>query len=235
MLTFEPTLRDLNFSQPIAIPLVLQGSEAAWCNTMDVFLKCHHYKDFAEATEKLLEQCQLRHAKHWGTLVVSSKLLETPMALQKSILLKLPPEVLLMVFEHLHPLAKMCLALSCKHLLQVSQLTTITIPSTLKHRNACRDIGYPFPCFAVHSLLYLMRPLDLGGEPIKTLAVCSVCNRYRPTRRSCWAYVRSENVRLQWTNRVAEKYINRWANQPYTSCPHCARQRTFHVWDKSLF
>ncbi|KAI0166170.1 hypothetical protein GGR57DRAFT_445678 [Xylariaceae sp. FL1272] len=183
-----------------------------------------------EDTVRAAEHCQKRHTKLWISLVISDELLQSPVANEISALLQLPHEVLLMVFQYTCPLTKICLAVTCKHLLHVSRLTTIKTPSANKHRQLAHDSPLYAPhsekCSAMRLLLHLMHPLDRNKQRTKTLAVCAFCCSYRPTNKAYWTFFRRfEHPRRGWTRKESTAFISCWVEQSTNSCPQCTRER----------
>ncbi|XWX01744.1 hypothetical protein V2A60_009773 [Cordyceps javanica] len=85
-------------------------------------------------------------------------------------LLSLPSETLIAIFQLLDPIDAVCLALASKHLLHVSAMVTIRVPSVAKHRNVL-----PSTCKLIYELLWRFTPKvdrkvaeeHLGTQPEK--------------------------------------------------------------------
>ncbi|KAI1651028.1 uncharacterized protein F4817DRAFT_326528 [Daldinia loculata] len=106
----------------------------------------------------------------WGHFIIPETLLGPSPTSQSSMLVRLPPELLHSIFEYLDPFGKVCLSLACKHLLRVSCLANVKLPSAIKHRQLC-----PPSCIAMRTLLHLVLPVKPGGKPNRAVAVCSYC------------------------------------------------------------
>lgn len=141
-------------------------------------------------------------------------------------LIHLPPEVLLHLFSQaVNPVDQLCLALTCRRLLQVSSLLVIRIPSVAKHRY----LNPPSGC-ELFPMLRRLAPLGPNGRPNRTVALCCDCLWYRPTRKSYWkkdgdkyALVEPhEHAREGWDGRVSS-----WKSRYSFQCPACwLRERT---------
>jgi hypothetical protein len=90
----------------------------------------------------------------------------------RGIVFSRPTELLI----HADSLDPLCLALSCKRLLQISASVSVKIPSLTISLSSCPKT----------KLLRRLMPLDARGRPKRSWAVCGDCLRYRPTRKSYW-------------------------------------------------
>ncbi|KAI8958498.1 hypothetical protein F5Y11DRAFT_38265 [Daldinia sp. FL1419] len=153
----------------------------------------------------------------WGSFIIGTKLIESSPSSQSSVLILLPPELILMVFGELDPFSKVCLALTCKNLLQVGHMAKITIPSGPKHRHA-----YDYHCLAVHRLLHLALPIRRDGTlNSKNMAVCSYCYRYRPTEKSHWERLHKQ-FSAHCSSHTIGSYIASWESHSSPRCPECS-------------
>ncbi|KAG0152778.1 hypothetical protein PDIDSM_2583 [Penicillium digitatum] len=110
-----------------------------------------------------LEDCQRDHAPaQWGAFKIPQTLLETPLVTQSSGLVALPNELLLQIIANAHSVDQLSLALTCKRMLALSAMATITIPSALMHR------AYSLNCSAMLALLRALQPRGARGHPKKT-------------------------------------------------------------------
>ncbi|KAI5862438.1 hypothetical protein GGS23DRAFT_572377 [Durotheca rogersii] len=124
-----------------------------------------------------------------------------------------------MIFDLGDPLANVCLALACKRLLHVSSMLNLSIPSAIKHR----DLSPPQDCIAMRSLVHLICPVNARGQPVRTLAVCCYCCRYRTTKKSHWKKIIKEKFpgnRLMLE--VVAYRISSWAQRDSIQCPECS-------------
>ncbi|RKK27305.1 hypothetical protein BFJ66_g16720 [Fusarium oxysporum f. sp. cepae] len=97
-------------------------------------------------------------------------------------LVRLPSELLLNLFSHVtDPIDQLCLALTCRRLLQISSSLAVKIPSVSKHKYLPPPL-----CHGMLSLLRRLAPLDARGRPKRTSALCCDCLRYLPTKKSYW-------------------------------------------------
>ncbi|SCN82888.1 unnamed protein product [Fusarium fujikuroi] len=98
-------------------------------------------------------------------------------------LVRLPTELLLILFSHVtDPIDQLCLALTCRRLLQISSFLVVKIPSVSKHRY----LPPPF-CDRMFMLMRRLAPSGaLGRRQKRTLALCCDCLRYQPTKKSYW-------------------------------------------------
>ncbi|KAK7937437.1 F-box domain-containing protein [Apiospora aurea] len=140
-------------------------------------------------------------------MLLSSRLLGSSQGAQSAVLLELPNELLLQIFAHAHPVCQLFLLLTCKRLLAVSSMKTITIPSAASHRSVPT-----LNCSAMLSILHIMRPLDSRRRPKKSWAPCwgRVEKRYRtgPPPRILEGY---NSVVKSWTHKQSSSY----------QCPEC--------------
>lgn len=135
-------------------------------------------------------------------------------------LARLPSELLLHLFSHtIDPLDQLCLALTCRRLLQVSSFLIVKIPSVAKHRHLNSR-----SCCGMLPLLRRLAPVDARGRPMRTLALCCDCLWYRPTRKSYWTkdgkqYVLMEPGRC--AQEVWDDRVSAWTSRFSFQCPAC--------------
>lgn len=152
---------------------------------------------------------EVSNSAHTGRKKLMSQILSKPPVLSAPLLL-FPAELLLMVFDHAAPEDQLCLALTCRHLIQFSRALSLRIPSTTKHRSL------PF-CPRLDKLLRRLKPLNERGLPKRTLALCCSCLRYRPTRRSYW---KAKQI-VDASPKVWESVLRGWNSKYSAQCPEC--------------
>lgn len=79
------------------------------------------------------------------------------------------------------PIDQVCLALTCRHLLQTSSSLVVKIPSVVK----LRDLPMLL-CHRMDTLLRRLAPLDVLGQPRFMSVPCQKCLQSRPARSSHW-------------------------------------------------
>ncbi|QQK46449.1 F-box domain containing protein [Penicillium digitatum] len=167
-----------------------------------------------------LEDCQRDHAPaQWGAFKIPQTLLETPLVTQSSGLVALPNELLLQIIANAHSVDQLSLALTCKRMLALSAMATITIPSAPMHR------AYSLNCSAMLALLRALQPRGARGHPKKSWAPCCVCYRYRPKRRGYWTLVEKLYEEDLFCGILAgyEYVVDSWSDKRSSSyqCPEC--------------
>ncbi|KAF1994103.1 hypothetical protein P154DRAFT_502388 [Amniculicola lignicola CBS 123094] len=143
---------------------------------------------------------------HWKSFKIPPDLIATP-SLPSSPFLRLPTELLLMVLYQADPLDKICLAFSCRHLLQISALASAKVPCRCKPQ-----------CFSqeIEKLLKRVKPVDARGKSKRTWGFCIDCMRYRPTRKSYW------NGKVTCGNWAAwDRAVRCWNTKFSLQCPQC--------------
>ena len=133
-------------------------------------------------------------------------------------ILHLPTEILLLIFHQAYRLDRLCLALTCKRLLQVSSLLPLHIPSVPRHR---LHVSTPAtPCIGMVTLLRRLKLLGRTGRAKKTVALCCDCLRYRPTRKGFWNKdakgLQEVGSMYAWEAKVAS-----WNRRSSLQCPAC--------------
>lgn len=135
-------------------------------------------------------------------------------------LVRLPSELLLQIFSHTtDPLDQLCLALTCRRLLQVSSFLIVKIPSVSKHRYLNSQSG----C-GMLPLLRRLVPVDARGRPRRTLALCCDCLWYRPTRKSYWTNDGNQYVLMEpgrHAQEVWDGWVSIWTSKFSFQCPAC--------------
>ncbi|KAG9233936.1 hypothetical protein BJ875DRAFT_29250 [Amylocarpus encephaloides] len=143
----------------------------------------------------------------WNPFIVSQNVLLSPTTQiqQSSKLLLLPSEILVMIFRFLRadPLNQICLAFTCKQLLETSQLLNLKRP-TLFYPKICR-----------------CQLRDKRGRVKVTWIVCYDCLRFRPRKQSYWKKKQS-----YWSQEKKELYgwenlLRSWASGSLLQCPDC--------------
>lgn len=110
-------------------------------------------------------------------------------------LLKLPLEILMLLFHHGEPEDQVMLAFSCKALLGVAALCDLQLPDPSRHRApwASNQEQYSAsccctcPCDIAEGLLQRLYRRDFRGRVNRKASLCVDCLRYRPTRKRYWA------------------------------------------------
>ncbi|KAI0436076.1 hypothetical protein F4803DRAFT_573030 [Xylaria telfairii] len=165
----------------------------------------------------MLRRCLESHRAQWSAFKIPQILYTAPQTAQSSTLLALPNELLLEIFVYAGPAERLYLALTCKQLLIVSSMISITIPSAPKHR-----VSYPDGCMAMLRLLDGMLVRNTRGEPKDTSsAVCHICYRYRPKNKRFWKGVEKRYSTISPTeySKVVKKWCHR--HSPLYQCPEC--------------
>lgn len=163
---------------------------------------------------------QHARASHWTAAFVIPPDLLAAVPSVSSPLVRLPSELLLHLFSHtIDPLDQLCLALTCRRLLQVSSCLSMKIPSVAKHRYlSWRSCGRILP------LLRRLAPVDTRGRPSRTLALCCDCLWYRPTRKSYWIKDGNRYVLME-PGRFAQEFwddkVSIWTSRFSFQCPAC--------------
>ncbi|KFY77963.1 hypothetical protein V499_02776 [Pseudogymnoascus sp. VKM F-103] len=152
-------------------------------------------------------------ARPWKQFTVPSGLLGTLQnASRGAPLLQLPMEILIAIFEEVDDVDQLALAVSCKHLLQLSTLVS------LKTSIWAGRLVSPHRMMDV--LVRLLSPTTNAWK------ICTICTLYRPTREKYW---KAKAVLQGWDVVKAGKEvpmtggINEWKyNKNATVCPDCA-------------
>lgn len=127
-------------------------------------------------------------------------------------ILRIPKELQLEIFSHAEDNDQLCLALTCKQLLQVSTMVNLELPSSQGHMKL-------LPCPRMQDLLNRIRPLDAQGREITTIALCVDCHQYQPKAVSYWVMAKTR----QQTVNVEDWYemVVKWTMQNSERCPAC--------------
>ncbi|KAK2798914.1 hypothetical protein FQN51_007276 [Onygenales sp. PD_10] len=163
----------------------------------------------------------------WFTIPETLNLTPLPPSPSTSRFLVLPTEIHLLIFNnHLtHPVDKICLALTCKRLLNTA--------SSCRLSRVAHHYGYHFSTrHEINDLLRRVSPLDSRGRPMRAWGVCYACQYHRPTRRVYW-----ERVLRQWEKQrgggggrleslgvtVAKwwEVVGEWQGRGSRQCPGC--------------
>ncbi|KAI0487475.1 hypothetical protein F4859DRAFT_257552 [Xylaria cf. heliscus] len=166
-----------------------------------------------------LDRCKNNHGESlWGEFIIPSQMLKDDPAPQQSELLKAPVEVLFNIMSLCTPVDTVCLALTCKALLQSKELfqrrynNIHPIPSMKKHS----QLGYK--CMGIFTLLIRTRPVDARGRPAIHFMPCYACfnNNNRSNAGEYWRerpspspsdsteIVQRLSIRCPWCNARAE-------------------------------
>lgn len=133
-------------------------------------------------------------------------------------LLQLPMEILIAIFEEVDDVDQLALAVSCKHLLQLSTLVS------LKTSIWAGRLVSPHRMMDV--LVRLLSPTTNAWK------ICTICTLYRPTREKYWkakAVLQGRDVVKAGKEMPMTGGINEWKyNKNATVCPEC-------VWGRSNF
>ncbi|OCK78444.1 hypothetical protein K432DRAFT_301951 [Lepidopterella palustris CBS 459.81] len=145
----------------------------------------------------------------WKAFIIPQNLLNSPTILSSPFLV-IPTELLIQIFRHADPLDQLCLALSCKVLLQTSALVSLKTLSLAGHRGLCS-------CRKIEEFLKRVEPLDAHGKPKRSWGYCVDCIRYRPTRKSYWKGKHTGWLRTKhW-----EMAVTCWNVGYSLQCPEC--------------
>ncbi|TQV95174.1 CLN3 protein [Cordyceps javanica] len=151
---------------------------------------------------------------------LSATTLRTGASVISCALLSLPSETLIAIFQLLDPIDAVCLALASKHLLHVSAMVTIMVPSVAKHRNVL-----PSTCKLIYELLWRFTPKvdrKVWRDAKKKFGLCCDCLRHRPKKKAHWTifaqkYKRTRGVKADsWRHAVAQ-----WNRRNTAQCPEC--------------
>ncbi|KAI5919842.1 hypothetical protein F4810DRAFT_714029 [Camillea tinctor] len=180
----------------------------------------------ARYVDKETRRCTGRSHNGWLNFVVPEKVLQAPPASQSSALVRLPPELILMILEHAGPLGRVSAVFACKQLFQVSSLTRFAIPSAQNHQCLIATTR----CLAMRALLEFVGPRNANGLPSPTHGVCYHCCRWLPTDKDYWKDVGKESLSHPqqsrwWTPEQVSRAIELWIEQKYHQCPVCYYKR----------
>ncbi|KAH7157899.1 hypothetical protein B0J13DRAFT_183980 [Dactylonectria estremocensis] len=143
-------------------------------------------------------------------------------------LLRLPTEVLVRIFEQEDPIDGVCLALAYKHLVQVSAMLTIRVPSVAKHRGLL-----PSACDRIYDLLWRFEPqADCTNfrEEKKKFRLCCDCLQYRPKKKLHWRqFSRQYRRRMGVIVESWKRAVDQWFGTSSAQCPECwCKERRNH-------
>ena len=130
--------------------------------------------------------------------------------------LRLPLELIVDIFNKCEALDRVCLALTCKHLLQVSSLVRIRIPSVAKHR-----FLPPSTCDDVFSLLSRIAPRDDSGRLERNIGLCCDCLRYRTRQTQYWNNYKDKYLGMGLSPEMWKNVVRRWHDNYNFQCPQC--------------
>ncbi|KAI1755907.1 hypothetical protein F4782DRAFT_374270 [Xylaria castorea] len=117
-----------------------------------------------------LNACKEVHGESlWGKFAAPQKVFEIAPVLQQSNLLNMPLEILFKIMSLCSSVDTVCLALTCKALLQSCHRNISLIPSMAKHS----QLGYK--CMGIFTLLTLTRPVDARGQSTIHFMPCYPC------------------------------------------------------------
>ncbi|PVH95191.1 hypothetical protein DM02DRAFT_660355 [Periconia macrospinosa] len=147
---------------------------------------------------------------HWKPLVVPLKPQATLAHPASSSIVRLPTEILLMIVDQADDsLDKVCLALSCRRLLQVSALASLTVPEK------CKGTGCPHD-----KILRRVGPRDKAGNPSSKWGMCVDCMQYCPGIKSYWkAKSGTSGKNADW-----DKAVQLGKMKKSAQCPECWRE-----------
>ncbi|KAI0458046.1 hypothetical protein F5B21DRAFT_461091 [Xylaria acuta] len=122
------------------------------------------------ARTEYLNACERNHGESlWGKFVVPNQILDVRPMPQQSGLLNMPLETLFQIMSGCTSVDRVCLALTCKALLQSCHANIPLIPSMEKH------IQQGQKCMGIFTLLTLTRPVDTRGQPTIYFMPCYAC------------------------------------------------------------
>ncbi|KAI0444505.1 hypothetical protein F4803DRAFT_511540 [Xylaria telfairii] len=117
-----------------------------------------------------LNACEGDHGQLlWGKFTVPDQIFNVAPVPQKSGLLNMPLEILFNIMSSCTSVDTVCLALTCKALLQGCYKNIRPIPSAEKHS----EEGHK--CMGIFTLLTLTRPVDARGYPTTYFIPCYDC------------------------------------------------------------
>ncbi|KAH8162236.1 hypothetical protein CIB48_g6007 [Xylaria polymorpha] len=116
-----------------------------------------------------LNACEEDHCELWGKFVVPDQIFKVAPVPQQSGLLNMPLEILFSIMSSCTSVDTVCLALTCKALLQSCYKNIHPIPSAEKHN----EEGHK--CMGIFTLLTLTRPVDARGHPAIYFIPCYGC------------------------------------------------------------
>lgn len=131
-------------------------------------------------------------------------------------LLCLPTEILVQIFRSIDSLDRLCLALTCRHLLQVSSLVKTRVPSVHKHR-----FLPPSTCDEIFHLFRRLAPRDNRGRLDRKIGLCCDCLRYRTRRRGFWRTHRKKYLKMGVTPEIWKSVVKSWYVAFIFQCPEC--------------
>lgn len=152
--------------------------------------------------------------------------------LNSSNIFRLPPEILINIFQHTETIAdSICLAVSCKALLGIAQLCNLQVPNRKLHLPAWNpevpldQADAPLcECNKIQVLLKRFQPRNFAGVSNPAWGLCDGCLRYLPTRKSYWAGRAKANSE-EWEQREGKKWdsmVEDFANGvEKVDCPSC--------------
>ncbi|KAK5989801.1 hypothetical protein PT974_08062 [Cladobotryum mycophilum] len=159
----------------------------------------------------------------WKDFVIPSKVAEaflTASPSAQSRLLKLPKELLLLIFSLAEPADSIFLALTCKYLLEIASHSHMQRPVVVLDRGRLlKDQEREF----MLDFMDRLRPRDARGQPKRSQNLCTDgCFRYRPTERARWMDEEKTMQKLagnwrQWWEDAVDGFQEKYPFQ----CPDC--------------
>ncbi|KAI5458464.1 hypothetical protein BGZ63DRAFT_391429 [Mariannaea sp. PMI_226] len=148
------------------------------------------------------------------------------------LLFKLPPEILIHIFNETDSIAdSISLAFSCKALLRIATLCELEVPNRVAHMARWAPIPpnegehlQHCTCVNMEFLLQRIRQRDSRGFPSRAWSVCIDCMRCLPTRKSYWSRMQNEIELAEWEKDDGRKWDNvvkHFSTGVRLQCPSC--------------
>jgi hypothetical protein len=142
-----------------------------------------------------------------------------------SLLLALPPEILAMIFDQAPLVDRAMLAMSCKSMLEIGRLCSLSVPDHKHHRApwSITEVDKSVDrcsCMHMEELLRRFQPRDANGRPRRAWSWCVDCSMYQPTRRGWWM----NKIKKTWSKEKlssATQAIDWYSRGVKRQCPSC--------------
>lgn len=142
-----------------------------------------------------------------------------------SLLLALPPEILTMIFAQAPLVDRAMLAMSCKSMLDIGRLCSLSVPDRKHHRApwSITEMDKSVDgcsCMHMEELLRRFQPRDTNGRPRRAWSWCVDCSMYQPTRRGWWV----NKIKKTWSKEQlssATQAIDWYSRGIKRQCPSC--------------
>ncbi|KAH7242353.1 hypothetical protein BKA59DRAFT_480512 [Fusarium tricinctum] len=138
-----------------------------------------------------------------------------------ALLLKLPPEILTLIFSQATLVEKVMLAMSCKKLLTISRLCSISVPDP-KYHVAIWNRNYEQLPSTECSCLHMQYLLQRARPPGRSRAWCVDCARHLPTRKNLWVKkLKTEFEMSEYELPFYKCAIDMFSRRFRKQCPRC--------------